>query len=229
MSVNANTEPPAGDTAVAAVVDEAPAPPKRAKRKTLRRLRDMQSAAQNGGWMWIEKDAIDRLLLKTVGVEGGLVLSTYAALCRLSSDRGNATSVTAGMALISKLAGCSRRTVMRALKELERVKLIAVRRVRRGNRNDENTYFLLACGSRSSVKKPVSEKHEGSDGEASGVVPENGDFSGTELKERRNSKSSSYSIKAKAPLAAAAFADAQQQPGRFANEDGRKVRGLGNW
>ena len=229
MSEDANTEPPAGDTAVAAVVDEAPVPPKKTRRKAPLRLRDMQSAGNSGGWMWIEKDAIDRILLKTGAVEPGLIVSTYAALCRLSSDRGNATSVTAGMTLIAKLAGCSRRTVMRALTELERVKLIAVRRVRRGNRNDENTYFLLASGSRRSVRTPVTEGHEGSDGEAPGVVTENGRFSGTELKERRNSKSSSYSLKAKAPLAAAAFADAQQQPGRFANEDGRKVRGLGNW
>jgi hypothetical protein len=185
MSENANPEPPAGDAAVAAAVDGAPAPAKKAKRKVPLRLRDMQSAAQSGGWMWIEKDAIDRLLLGTAVVEGGLVFSTYAALCRLSSDRGNATSVTVGLTLLSKQAGCSRRTVIRALKELERVKLIAVRRVRRGNRNDENTYFLLACGSRRSAGTPVSEKHEGSDGETLGVVTRNGHFSGTELKERR--------------------------------------------
>ena len=65
MSENANPEPPAGDTAVAAVVDEAPAPAKKTKRKPPLRLRDMQSAGQSGGWMWIEKDAIDRLLLGT--------------------------------------------------------------------------------------------------------------------------------------------------------------------
>jgi hypothetical protein len=127
MSENANPEPSAGNTAVAAVVDEAPAPAKKAKRKPLR-LRDMQSAGQSGGWMWIEKDAIDRLLLGTDGPEGCMVFSTYAALCRLSSDRGNATRVTAGMTLLSKQAGCSRRTVMRAVKELERVKLIATTR-----------------------------------------------------------------------------------------------------
>ena len=229
MSENANPEPPAGDAPATAVVDEAPAPAKKTKRKPPLRLRDMQSAVQSGGWMWMEKDAIDRLLLGTDGPEGCMVFSTYAALCRLSSDRGNATSVTAGMTLISKQAGCSRRTVIRALKELERVKLIAVRRLRRGNRNDENTYFLLACGSRRSAGTLVSEKHKGGDGESPGVVTENGHFSGTELKERRNSKSSSYILKAKAPLAAAADADAQQQPGRFANEDGRKVRGLGSW
>ncbi len=227
MSGIANPEPPVGSETASAIGDESPAPKRKAKKKL--RLRDMQSATQNGGWMWMEKDAIDRVLLKTGGVEAGLVFSTYAALCRLSSDRGNATSVTAGLGVISKLAGCSRRTVIRALAELERVKLIAVRRIRRGNRNDENTYFLLACGSRRSAKSVVSEKHDGSDGETSGVVSENGEFSGTELKERRNSKSSSYSIKAKAPLAAAAFADAAQQPGRFANESGHVVRGLGNW
>lgn len=160
---------------------------------------------------------------------GGLVLSTYAGLCRLASDRGNASSVSVSMSVIAKQAGCSRRTVIRTLKELERVKLIAVRRFRRGNRNDENTYFLLACPQRRSAKAVVSEKHNGGDGESSGVVTENGQFPVTELKERRNSKSSSYSLKAKAPLAAAADADAQQQPGRFANEDGRKVRGLGSW
>ena len=209
-------------------LESAPAKPP-AKKPRARRLRDMQSAAQSGGWMWMEKDALDRILLKTGGVESGLIVATYTALCRLSSDRGNATSVTAGLAIIAKLAGCSRRTVMRALAELERVKLIAVRRIRRGNRNDENTYFLLACGARHRRQTLVPEKHKGGAGEAPGVVPENGPFSGTELKERRNYKSSSYSLKAKTPLAAAADADAAQPPGRFANEDGRQVRGLGNW
>jgi hypothetical protein len=225
MDPNANA--PAGGFPLS----DAPEPdhPEKKKKRKPRRLRDMQSASQTGGWMWIEKDAIDRILLKTGVGESGLVISTYAALCRLASDRGNATSVTAGMSLIAKLAGCSRRTVMRALAELERVKLIGVRRVRRGKVNDENTYFLLASGPRRSARAPVSESHEGSDSEAPGVVPENGEFSGTELKEMRNSKSSSYSIKAKTPLAAAALADAAQQPGRFANENGREVRGLGNW
>jgi hypothetical protein len=227
MSENANPELPAGNEPASTVGDEAPAPKRKPKRKL--RLRDMQSAVQNGGWLWIEKDAVDRVLLNTGGVEAGLIYSTYAALCRLSSDRGNATSVTAGMGVIAKQAGCSRRTVIRALKELERVKLIAVRRIRRGNRNDENTYFLLACSSRRGAKKVVSEKHNGSDGPSSGVVTENSEFSGTELKEESNFKSYSHSIKAKTPMAAAAFADAQQQPGRFANEDGRKVRGLGSW
>lgn len=229
MSENANPEPPPGDTAVAAVVDEAPAPAKKTKRKAPHRLRSMQAAGQSGGWMWMEKDAMDRVLFKTNVDETGLLLSTYAALCRLASDRGNATSLTVGMSLIAKQAGCSRRSVMRAIKELERVRVIAVRRVRRGNCNDENTYFLLACGSRRSAQAPVTEGHKGSDGETPGVVTENGQFSGTELKEMRNSKSSSYSLKAKTPKAAAAFADAAQQPGRFANEDGRKVRGLGSW
>ena len=228
MSENTNLETPVADDAVA-VVDEAPAPAKKAKRKAPHRLRNLQAAGLSGGWMWMEKEAIDRLLLKTGVVEGGLVFSTYAALCRLSSDRGNATSVTVGLSLLSKQAGCSRRTVIRALKELERVKLIAVRRVRRGNRNDENTYFLLACGSSKSARTLVSERHEGGDAEASGVVTQNDHFSGTELKEESNSKSYSHSLKAKAPLAAAALADAAQQPGRFANEGGRKVRGLGSW
>jgi hypothetical protein len=198
-------------------------------RRPRRPLRDMQSAAQYGGWLWMEKEAVDRILLKTGGVEAGLIVSTYAALCRLASDRGNAASVTAGMSHIAKQAGCSRRTVIRALAELERVRLIGVRRIRRGRINDENTYFLLACGTRRKRLAPVTEGHNGSDREASGVVPENGQFSGTELKERRNLKSSSYFLKAKAPKAAAAFADAAQQPGRFANENGRKIRGLGNW
>ena len=103
MSEIANPEPSRGSEAANAIGDEPPASERKTRRKL--RLRDMQSAAQSGGWMWMEKDAIDRLLLNTGIVEAGLVFSTYAALCRLSSDRGNATSVTVGMTLISKQAG----------------------------------------------------------------------------------------------------------------------------
>ena len=227
MSESTQTEPATQDAAESAEAAEASAPAKKKRRK--HPVRSLEAATQNGGWMWMEKEAIGRILLKTNQRQSAMIVATYAALCRLSSDRGNATSVTAGMGMIANLSGCSKRTVIRAVEELERVKLVAVRRVRRGNRNEENTYFLLACGARGSRRKVVTEGHEGSDCESPGVVTENGQFSGTELKERRNSKSSSYSLKAKTPLAAAALADAAQQPRRFANEDGRKVRGLGSW
>ena len=161
------------------------------------------------------------------GVESGLMIAVYAALCRLSSDRGNATSVTAGMALLSKLSGCSRRSVLRSVAALERVNLIAVRRVRRGKINDENTYFLLASNARKTARTLVSEGHDPSDCEAPGVVSENGRFSGTVLKERDSSKSP-LSIEAKTPLACAARADAQHAR-RFANKSGLQVNGLGGW
>ena len=187
----------------------------------------MQSAAQGGGWFWIEKESVNRILIKATGVESGLMIAVYAALCRLSSDRGNATSVTAGMALLSKLSGCSRRSVLRSVAALERVNLIAVRRVRRGKINDENTYFLLASNARKTARTLVSEGHDPSDCEAPGVVSENGRFSGTVLKERDSSKSP-LSIEAKTPLACAARADAQHAR-RFANKSGLQVKGLGGW
>ena len=120
---------------------------KRAKSKRPMRLRDMGSSTQGGGWLWLEKESIDRILIKATGVESGLMIAVYAALCRLSSDRGNAATITAGITLLVKLSGCSRSTVLRSVVALERVKLIAVRRVRRGKINDENT--------------PVSVRHQG--------------------------------------------------------------------
>lgn len=200
-------------------------PARKPKRKRSLRLRNMQSAAQGGGWLWIEKESIDRILIKATGVESGLMVAVYASLCRLSSDRGNSTMVSAGTALISKLSGCSRSTVLRAVAALERVNLIAVRRIRRGKTNDENAYFLLACNLRKSAQTLVSERDDPSSCETPGVVSENGVFSDTELKER-NSKSS-LSIKAKSPTAAAA-ADAQRA-GRFASKDGLQIQGLDGW
>ena len=207
-------------------VNQSAEKPKRKPKRPMR-LREMQSAAQGGGWFWIEKESVDRILIKATGVESGLIIAVYAALCRLSSDRGNATSITAGTALIVKLSGCSRSTVLRAVVSLERVKLIAVRRTRRGKINDENTYFLLAGTARKSVRKLVSEGDQPSVSETPGVVSENGPFSDTELKER-NSLKSSLSIKAKTPMANAAYADAQQAR-RFATKDGLEIQGLGGW
>jgi len=200
---------------------------KKAKRKRPPRLRDMQSAAQAGGWCWIEKECIDRILLKATGIESGLMIAVYAALCRLSSDRGNATSITAGLALIGKLSGCSRSSVIRSVAALEKVRLVAVRRTKRGRINDENTYFLLAGTARKSVRKLVSEGDQPSVSATPGVVSENGQFSDTELKER-NSLKSSLSIKAKTPMANAACFEAQQAS-RFASNDGLGVQGLGDW
>jgi hypothetical protein len=211
-----------GDTS-----DSSPAAAKKIKRKRSLRLRNMQSAAQGGGWFWIEKESVDRILIKATGVESGLMIAVYAALCRLSSDRGNAASVTAGMALLAKLSGCSRRSVLRSMAALERVKLIAVRRTRRGRINDENTYFLLSSNSRKTARAPVPEGHDPGVSEALPLVSENGPFSGTELKER-NSLKSSLSMKAKTPVANAACLEAQQAS-RFASKDGLEVQGLGGW
>jgi hypothetical protein len=197
------------------------------KKKRKLCLRDMQSAAQNGGWLWIEKDAIDRILLKTAGAETGLVVAVYAALCRLSSDRGNATSVTAGTTLLVKLSGCSRSTVLRSVAALERAKLIAVRRARRGKINDENTYFLLAASAQKPARTLVSEGHHPSVSETLGVVSENGSFPDTVLKERDSLKSP-LSKEVKTPMALAAALGAQQAR-RFTNKDGHQVHGLGSW
>jgi hypothetical protein len=200
---------------------------KRGKSKRPLRLRDLESAAQGGGWLWIEKESLDRILIKATGVESGLMIAVYAALCRLSSDRGNAASVTAGTALLVKLSGCSRSTVLRSVAALERVRLVAVRRTKRGRINDENTYFLLASNARKSARTLVSEGHHPSVCETPGVVSENGVFPDTVLKERDSSKSP-ISIEAKTPLAGAARADAQHAR-RFATKAGHQVEGLGGW
>ena len=202
--------------------------PKSAKQRRQKRplrLRDMGSAAQSGGWFWLEKDSVDRILIKATGVESGLMIAVYAALCRLSSDRSNATSVTAGLGLLVKLSGCSRSSVLRSVAALERVKLIAVRRVKRGRINDENTYFLLGCSTRKNTQTLVSEGEYSSVCETRGVVSENGMFSDTELKEK-DSKSL-LSKEAKTPMACAE-ADAQHAR-RFANKSGLQVKGLGGW
>jgi len=199
----------------------------REKRKRPMRLRDMQSAAQGGGWVWLEKESLDRILIKATGSESGLIIAVYAALCRLSSDRGNAASVTAGTALLVKLSGCSRSTVLRSVAALERVNLITVRRNKRGKMNDENIYLLLASNSRKSAQTPVSKGDHPNASETPGVVPENGRFSDTELEERNSS--SSCSSKAKAPMAKAAYADAQQQARRFATKAKATDDGIDGW
>jgi hypothetical protein len=198
----------------------------RGKSKRPIRLRDMGSAAQGGGWLWIEKESLDLILIKATGVESGLMIAVYAAMCRLSSDRGNASRVTAGTALLVKLSGCSRSTVLRSVAALERVKLVAVRRTKRGKINDENTYFLLASNARKSTRKVVSGGHDPSVREKLGVVSENGEFPDTVLKER-DSKSP-ISIEAKTPLASAARPD-EQHAGRFATNAGIQAQGIGEW
>jgi hypothetical protein len=98
-------------------------------------------------WFWLNKAAI-RLIRDKLG-ETGLydrVFKVYVALAELSSDKGNKQTFSAGRALIAHKACVSTSTVDRALKCLEKIELVAIKRRRvKGKKEQlENEYTLLA-------------------------------------------------------------------------------------
>lgn len=131
--------------------------------------RNIKSAEQTGGWLWIEKDAVDRILLKTQSIEPASIIAVYAALCRLASDRGNATGIQAGKAVLAKLSGVSTKTVQRAISELAAVGLIQIRRKKSGKKNEDNSYSLLACRQSKTQEKGMDFKSVGTANGAFGV------------------------------------------------------------
>jgi hypothetical protein len=106
-----------------------------------------QARSMDAPWFWLNKGAV-QLIRGAYGDTGSYdrVFKVYAALTEIASDKRNVQTFAAGRALIGHKACVSTSTVDRALKCLEKIKLVAIKRRRvKGKKEQlENEYTLLA-------------------------------------------------------------------------------------
>jgi len=106
--------------------------------------RSIDSAANNGGYLWQQKLAVKRLA-SHIPQQPGLVLGTarsiYMALTEVASDQRTPTRACAANAHLAKLSGYSADTVHRYIREFEQMGIVTVLPGR--GQYDPNTYLLL--------------------------------------------------------------------------------------
>jgi hypothetical protein len=97
---------------------------------------------KDGHFLWINQEAFKRVTEQSAGIS-----MVYAALCSLESSAPPhcKASFAASLGNIAKSAGVDKKTVTRAIKILEKIKLIKVKRPRKAAamRGEANLYTLL--------------------------------------------------------------------------------------
>jgi len=119
-------------------------------------IRDLR----DGKFLWIDKAAL-RLISESAGTMG---VAVYSWLCYYANFK--AQDCFPSITTLAYHCGVSRRTIMRAIKQLERLKTISIER----KKGKSNIYKLLNISGTKSYPQPSSDIDVTSDRAVTGVV-----------------------------------------------------------
>jgi biotin operon repressor len=119
-------------------------------------IRDLR----DGKFLWIDKAAL-RLISESAGTMG---VAVYSWLCYYANFK--AQDCFPSITRLAYHCGVSRRTIMRAIKQLERLKTISIER----KKGKPNIYKLLNISGVKSYPQPSSDIDVTSDRAVTGVV-----------------------------------------------------------
>jgi DNA-binding transcriptional ArsR family regulator len=119
-------------------------------------IRDLR----DGKFLWIDKAAL-RLISESAGTMG---VAVYSWLCYYANFK--AQDCFPSITTLAYHCGVSRRTIMRAVKQLERLKAVAIER----KKGKPNIYKLLNISGAKSYPQPSSDIDVTSDRAVTGVV-----------------------------------------------------------
>jgi len=119
-------------------------------------IRDLR----DGKFLWIDKAAL-RLISESAGTMG---VAVYSWLCYYANFK--AQDCFPSITTLAYHCGVSRRTIMRAVKQLERLKAVSIER----KKGKPNIYKLLNISAVKSYPQPSSDIDVTSDRAVTGVV-----------------------------------------------------------
>lgn len=119
-------------------------------------IRDLR----DGKFLWIDKAAL-RLISESAGTMG---VAVYSWLCYYANFK--AQDCFPSITTLAYHCGVSRRTIMRAIKQLERLKTVSIER----KKGKPNIYKLLNISGTKSYPQPSSDIDVTSDRAVTGVV-----------------------------------------------------------
>jgi len=119
-------------------------------------IRDLR----DGKFLWIDKAAL-RLISESAGTMG---VAVYSWLCYYANFK--AQDCFPSITTLAYHCGVSRRTIMRAIKQLERLKAVSIER----KKGKPNIYKLLNISGVKSYPQPSSDIDVTSDRAVTGVV-----------------------------------------------------------
>jgi len=119
-------------------------------------IRDLR----DGKFLWIDKAAL-RLISESAGTMG---VAVYSWLCYYANFK--AQDCFPSITTLAYHCGVSRRTIMRAIKQLERLKTVSIER----KKGKPNIYKLLNISGVKSYPQPSSDIDVTSDRAVTGVV-----------------------------------------------------------